>query len=594
MLLEAAKQLVRGDLAGARDAFGRETTDEDSECAVAYAGLGAAELLSGNPAAARAQYARALVLAPSLPCANLGAGTVSCLEGDFAQAMRQYHAALVGGARTPATALAGEAHAACALGLYDAAAERARTALATVPDQSLARYVLAAAALARGDAGPAAELGGETVHRGWMLALPMELPSCLFSPNTAYGAAHAREHDAEGPGDSGSLAGPLEASGLFAITSPRPGQVLTGSVTVAVSAPAEPPLDYVIVLVNDAFAGVTSVRPYSVAVDTRLFAAGPAEIRADGYDSTGRVAWTAHVAARIAGGNRTLSPEERQVRQMVGDLLEEMALPPVTEPLMRQLAAHGLLAQGRAEAAVQALESAYSMDAGVPGLRTDLVIAYRRLGLSSGPEAAEVRSAVRGREVALTFDDGPHPLITPWILDQLDKEDVKATFFLVGKQVTLYPDLAREILRRGHVIGSHSYAHYSMRHLTEQECEQDLVKSRLALREACGETVTLFRPPGGYYDETVRRAVGTLGFTAVFWTANITSFPGVDGARIAAELGRRCADGGIILLHNGEDETLDTLPRLIPELRRRGVRFVTLSASDAGKPRLAGTPDRGG
>jgi peptidoglycan/xylan/chitin deacetylase (PgdA/CDA1 family) len=387
---------------------------------------------------------------------------------------------------------------------------------------------------------------------------------------------------------------PGPETGVFAVTTPRAGQVLRGSVTVAVKAPADTPLDYVIVLVNDAFAGLTSVRPYSVAVDTRLFAAGPAEIRADGYDAAGRVAWTAHVGVRIAGGNRTLAPAERQARQMVGDLLEEMVLPPVSEPLVRQLAGHGLLTQGRTEAAVQAFESAYAMDAGVPGLRADLVLAYQRMGLTSGPQAPEVRSAVRGREVALTFDDGPHPLITPWILDQLDKEHVKATFFLVGKQVTLYPDLAREILRRGHVIGSHSYSHYSLRHLTERECEQDLVKSRLALREACGETVTLFRPPGGYYDEAVRQAAGTLGFTAVFWTANITSFPGVDGARIAAELARRCADGGIILLHNGEDETLDALPRLIPELRRRGVRFVTLSARDAGTPRLAGAPDRGG
>ena len=223
----------------------------------------------------------------------------------------------------------------------------------------------------------------------------------------------------------------------------------------------------------------------------------------------------------------------------------------------------------------------------------DLALAYIDMGLNVSSTPREVRSMPDPRAVALTFDDGPHPLITPWILDQLDKEHVKATFFLVGKQATLYPELVREICRRGHQIGSHSYAHYSLRFLSEVECEQDLVKSRLALREACGQTVELFRPPGGFYDGTVRRALGVTGFTGVFWTCNITSYPGVDGQRIAADLGRRCATGGIVLLHNGEDETLDTLPYLIPELKKRGLRFVTIKPDGREVARATGADERG-
>lgn len=592
-LLEAATKLAQGDLAGAQAGFAAELEQVDRECAVAYAGLGTVALMGGNLPEARAQYETALSYAPSLACANLGAATAACLQGSFQEGMRLYHAGLVGGARVPAAALAGEGYAACALGLYDVAAEKARTALATVPEHSLARYVLAAAGLARGDAGPAAALGGETLHRGNQVALPLDLPSCIFSPLTVYGAEHQRVHGREAP--VGTVAArPGVAGDGFGITTPRNGEVLKGTVMVAVSTPAEPPLDYVIVLVNDAFAGVSSVQPFTVSVDTSLFAAGPAEIRADGYDRTGRVAWTAHVVTRIGGGNRTLSADERQTRAMVGELLEELVIPEVSEPGVKQLAGHGLLAEGDVEGAVGAFESALGLDCGVPQLREDLLSAYRRLGLPSAAAAPELRAATGPREVALTFDDGPHPLITPWILDQLDREHVKATFFLVGKQVTLYPDLAREILRRGHAVGSHSYAHYSLRYLTEQECEQDLVKSRLALREACGRTVTLFRPPGGYYDDAVGRVAGALGFTTVFWTENITSFPGVDGARIAAELGRRCANGGIILLHNGEDETLDTLPYLIPKLRGRGLRFVTLTGQGGGTERVVGPVDRGG
>ena len=74
---------------------------------------------------------------------------------------------------------------------------------------------------------------------------------------------------------------------------------------------------------------------------------------------------------------------------------------------------------------------------------------------------------------------------------------------------------------------------------------------------------------------------GALGFASVFWTSNITSFPGRDGKRIATELARQCANGGIVLLHNGEDETLDALPYLIPALRGHGVSFVTITPADA-------------
>lgn len=582
-------RLAAGDFEHARDLFAAEAR-ADRLSAVALAGVGAAELLAGRCQASRQAFGDALIITPDLPCAHLGMGSALSLLGSYRDAATHFHAALVGGIRRPALALAGGAYASCALGLYDVATQQAQAALGTDPIQPLARYVLAAAALAQGNPRPAAALDASPL--AWLSATanPLAFSSCIFSPGTAYWQQHSVS-DAQrlaqlgiDPGASPmvtSRPSPGPGNDDFRIVTPAQSAALAGSFVVEVAVSNGLRLDRVVVLLDDIFAGVTATRPYRVAVDSRLFADGVTHVRADGYDAAGRVVRTAQVGVRIQNGRRTLAPEEVQVRAAVAEMLEELLLPPISPVALGQLAGHGLMACGQPQQAAAAFEAAYARDASVPGLRTDLLLAYHAMGLPVRPSAPELYALRRdNRSVALTFDDGPHPLVTPWILDLLDAEKVKATFFLVGKQAMLYPQLVREIRRRGHQIGSHSNAHYSLRHLSPTECEQDLAKSRLALREACGETVTLFRPPGGYYDAKVRAAAGALGFTTVFWTCNITSFRGRDGKSIAASIARQCADGGIVLLHNGEDETLDTLPHLIRELRSQGNTLVALTPAE--------------
>ncbi len=606
-LLTAAAALQAGDFTQARDLYAAEA-QADRLCAVARVGVGAAELFLGHTSEAARAFADAQMLDPNLGCARLGAGTALSLTGNWREAEAQYHAALPCALR-PALALAAEAYATCALGLYDTALQNAQAALDREPDQGVARYAFAAASLARGDSLPAAQLlnkDGYTAAR--RSRAPLDLPSCLLSPGVAYWKRHRVADEQRVPlvepqpappsvaptpvvlTPTPPVAAPAPAPAVpapvatpappadFRLASPHDGQTVSGVTTVEVATGPEVQLEYVTVLVNDAFAGVTAVKPYRITLDTRQFAAGPAEIRVDGCGPAGRVLRTATLRVSIRNGNRTLAPVEVALRTATAQTLEEVLLPPISPVVFKQLAGHGLMGLGQAESAAAAFESAYACNGDVPGLRSDLLVAYRALGLEPRAVAPEIHTLRgRDRQVALTFDDGPHPLITPWILDLLDKEHIKATFLLVGKQVTLYPELAREIRRRGHQIGCHSYAHYSLRNLSSLECEQDLVKCRLAIREACGETVSLFRPPGGYYDATVRAAAGALGMSTVFWTCNITSFPGRDGKNIAAELARQCQSGGIVLLHNGEDETLDTLPHLIPELRKRGVTFTTIT-----------------
>jgi len=116
-----------------------------------------------------------------------------------------------------------------------------------------------------------------------------------------------------------------------------------------------------------------------------------------------------------------------------------------------------------------------------------------------------------------------------------------------------------------------------MRELSGQQIEQELVRSRAAIRRATGVDVTLFRPPGGHYPETVRQAAALWGYTTVFWTANISTYAGDPIPAVEAGLLGDIQPGGICLLHNGEDETVQVLPELLRKLKAQGLKMVTIT-----------------
>ena len=188
------------------------------------------------------------------------------------------------------------------------------------------------------------------------------------------------------------------------------------------------------------------------------------------------------------------------------------------------------------------------------------------------------------KRIALTFDDGPHPVLTPVILDLLDQYRAKATFLLIGKQAETYPELVRLIAERGHEIGNHSYSHRNLTEMSGLEVERELVMTRQIVRRACGEFITLFRPPGGHYNATVRAATRTTGHSPVFWNENIGNYPGRPADEIVTSMLRKVGNSGIVLLHSGYDETPAVLPGLLREFSARGYRMDTVSALCAHSP----------
>jgi peptidoglycan/xylan/chitin deacetylase (PgdA/CDA1 family) len=179
--------------------------------------------------------------------------------------------------------------------------------------------------------------------------------------------------------------------------------------------------------------------------------------------------------------------------------------------------------------------------------------------------------------IALTFDDGPHPVRTEQLLSILREEKVKATFFVVGKMVDKRPHLVREIAADGHEVASHTYSHQRLPTLTEGQLEHELRAGSEAIERVLNVAPRFYRPPGGEYDDRVIEETKRLGMTMVLWTADPADFAYPSAQLIEQRILDKASNGGIVLLHDGIPQTMAMLPDLIRQLKARGYRFVTCS-----------------
>jgi peptidoglycan/xylan/chitin deacetylase (PgdA/CDA1 family) len=194
---------------------------------------------------------------------------------------------------------------------------------------------------------------------------------------------------------------------------------------------------------------------------------------------------------------------------------------------------------------------------------------------------------VNEKVVALTFDDGPSPVWTPKILDELRNAGVKATFFMLGEHAEKYPDVARLVARQGHEIENHTYSHHVLIYYTMDELENEIKKAEQAIRGTTGVTTRYFRPPKAWLTAAEKNKIKELGYTTVLWSLNSKDWVAFDDKYIVRYLVRHIRPGDIILFHDsggvfsaeGGDrhETVLSIGRLIGKLRGQGYRFVTVN-----------------
>lgn len=198
------------------------------------------------------------------------------------------------------------------------------------------------------------------------------------------------------------------------------------------------------------------------------------------------------------------------------------------------------------------------------------------------------------RMLALTFDDGPNGAATETILDTLKRFDVKATFFLIGTNVTRYPDIARRIVSEGHQVGNHTFNHLRFDEVTSDVMARDIVKGSAAIFAATGVKPAWFRPPYGINGDGMEDVCRENGYAIAGWSGHAGDWNRHSAVELAERMITQATPGDVLLLHDGwetrtdsdRQNTVDAVFLMLERLVREGFRFVTLDElrRNAGPP----------
>lgn len=202
-----------------------------------------------------------------------------------------------------------------------------------------------------------------------------------------------------------------------------------------------------------------------------------------------------------------------------------------------------------------------------------------------GPSWRRLPELGRGDEVALTFDDGPDPEVTPRVLEMLAARGARASFFLIGRRAEAYPELVARLVHEGHVVENHTHRHlHTFAFNLYPFLRREIEKAQQVLGALSGRTPAWFRAPAGMHNLFLSAVLSRLGLFFVSWTRRGYDTVEQDPSRVLTRLTENLAAGDILLLHDGnaartregQPVVLEVLPRLLDELENRGLRAVPL------------------
>jgi len=196
------------------------------------------------------------------------------------------------------------------------------------------------------------------------------------------------------------------------------------------------------------------------------------------------------------------------------------------------------------------------------------------------------------KQLALTYDDGPNDPHTLRLLEVLARHNVHATFFLIGRYVRQRPDIVREVVKAGHVVGNHTFTHPLLIFKSEAEISKELTDCRGALQQAIGEHSNLFRPPFGGRRPAVLRIARELRLEPVMWNVTGYDWNTPPAAAIEHKVTSQVRGGDVILLHDGghremganRSQTVIATDHLITRYKSEGFDFATIPQMLTGKP----------
>lgn len=185
---------------------------------------------------------------------------------------------------------------------------------------------------------------------------------------------------------------------------------------------------------------------------------------------------------------------------------------------------------------------------------------------------------VPGPYVAMTFDDGPHPQLTPRLLDMLKERGIKATFYLVGQNVAQYPEIVARMVAEGHEVGNHSWSHPFFTKMSETAVRSQLQRTHDAIVSASGVAPKTLRPPYGAITSSQKQWIAAdYGYPTVLWSVDPMDWKNRDASLVSRRIVNGASQGAIILAHDIHKSTVDAMPTALDTLLAQGYKFETVS-----------------
>jgi len=191
-------------------------------------------------------------------------------------------------------------------------------------------------------------------------------------------------------------------------------------------------------------------------------------------------------------------------------------------------------------------------------------------------EYIEEAEQIIAGHIAITFDDGPHPTLTPVLLDALYARDVRATFFLLGMEVDRYPDIVARMYEEGHLIGNHSFRHPSFTRISRQGIIDEIYRTNRSIEAITGTAPTTLRPPYGARNNMVLDVAREMDMSVVLWSVDPRDWSLRDAQRVRDHIVDYAIDGSVVLLHDIHETSIEAAIMAIDILIEQGFKLVTV------------------